>query len=837
MPDFGSAGSARVRASLAGLLAVAAAFAAEAAAPLDGELIAEAVKRIADGHHPRVYVDAAGKPMAGRVVDADAETIRVSLRGVEFPFRWQKLSPSRRYGIFRKVLPDDASTHFRLARWACEAEMLDEADAELTKARELDKGLAEEVRELRDKIMAFRRSKATVSRGGSTGARRGSSTAVKPKSVTLARKGIRVRKPILETDKPDLSKLGPHPRIWITPKKTHERVPSVEELRARGGAPRGGPAGAALAYLLRGDAGALAESKAYLRRRRGGNNPYVVLEQAIVYDWVCNGLTPEERKTFAATLVDSANASGTGHFRSYVGSLDNNTHRWVLPFGMAAIATAGEDDRAQGLLDKAWATVHGFYDYTGDHLEKLSNEKGYALYGGGWPEGQDYDRHGSRFVLPLVHALRSAGAVDGVTGSRYIHDKIYYMLYSMLPNRRHHVGLEDDDHQGVTWHDTQIMSMCAAEFPEAHGGTFRKLFRDSYGDFTKVMLFVFGTDRVKARPLAELPTARHVEGIGLVTMRSDWTENATFVSFQAGDHFVYHENNAENAFTIYRRAPLAVDAGVYDGRVHDHYVNYSIRSIAHNTVLVNDPGENFKAARRAANDGGQTVLNWNGWCFVPNRQQWLAKKPFAQKADILGFETNRVYDYAAGEAGRSYRKGKVPFFSRQVVLVKPDWVVVFDRVTSGNPSHQKTWICHAQDDVQDLGEGRFVATTSTGPKIIGGPMKMYLHSLMPTPKQGAKYEVVGGAGREYFYAGRNWRGRDRYGEQPGGIHRIEVKALPTQTTYFLHAFFVPVNPATPSPPAEIEEETAARVVVSLAGGKWRLAFSKRGPVKFEMLGK
>ena len=96
---------------------------------------------------------------------------------------------------------------------------------------------------------------------------------------------------------------------------------------------------------------------------------------------------------------------------------------------------------------------------------------------------------------------------------------------------------------------------------------------------------------------------------------------------------------------------------------------------------------------------------------------------------------------------------------------------------------------------------------------------------------------MGGPGREYFYAGRNWRGRAPYGDQPGGRYRIEVKAPAAGTTYFLHAIYVSLNPATPCPPAEVEEETASRVVVSLAKGKCRLAFAKQGPVKFEFLGR
>jgi len=64
-----------------------------------------------------------------------------------------------------------------------------------------------------------------------------------------------------------------------------------------------------------------------------------------------------------------------------------------------------------------------------------------------------------------------------------------------------------------------------------------------------------------------------------------------------------------------------------------------------------------------------------------------------------------------------------------------------------------------------------------------------------------------------------------------------VQAPLTKETYFLHAIFVPPSPAMPSPPAAVEQDTPESVIVSLAGGAYRLAFAKQGPVEFQMLSK
>jgi len=826
------------------LFCAAAVFGEEATAPaevdVETRLIQKAVEAIKAGARPRAFVDVAGTIVNAPAEDADEDGIWVNINDEQMAYHWRAFPSRRLCSFLSKVLPaGDAGLRLDLAKWAASRDLKEQAEAEIAAALQIDPKLAARAEEVR-RMLA---KPSTV----------GKETKVKKPKVRPAPKSTaamnipqgppeplgkyRIRKPILVQDMPDVTKLGPHPRLWVTSDKAKKNVPTVDVLRAKPNSPSEDPAAVALAYLLRGDASALKSTKEYLKTPVRGDAFMDVMQQVLAYDWVYSGLTPEERKTFAGVLIEAVNAVGNSQ-RDYIGPLNNNSLRWVFVSAMAALTIGSEDTRAAEIMKTCWPTIHGFLDYTADQIEDPSGERGYALLGGGWPEGFDYNRHGARYMLPLLHALRSATNIDGVTGSRFLHDEIYCLLYAALPGWKYRLGIEDDDHQSLLWHDRQIVAMCAGEFPDSHAGTYLKLNPDKYAHVFDLLRFVFCPPNLVERPLEELPTARHIQGIGLVTMRSDWTDNALFASFQCGDHFEYHENNAENAFTIFRKAPVALDTGIYNGQMHDHYVNYSIRTIAHNTVLVYDPGEKYSGARKAYNDGGQMILNWDGWTYVPNRDTWLKEKAsFADKADMLDFETNPVYDYAAGEASRAYRRGKVQFFSRQMVLVKPDWIVVFDRVISGSPAHLKTWICHAQDGIQDLGGGKFVFTTSSGPQMMDGPMKMYVHSLMPSSQQGARYEIIGGPGKEYFYGGQNFGGIPPHDDQPGGSWRLEVQAPLTKETYFLHAMFVPQNPSIPSPPAAVEQDTPESVIVSLAGGAYRLAFAKQGPVEFQMLNK
>ncbi len=79
-------------------------------------------------------------------------------------------------------------------------------------------------------------------------------------------------------------------------------------------------------------------------------------------------------------------------------------------------------------------------------------------------------------------------------------------------------------------------------------------------------------------PSGGLPTTPL--GTGTVFMRSGWPSgpadtdpSATYLTFQSGDHFSYHQHYDQNSFTLFKYGDLAVDSGVYSGdglSYHDH---------------------------------------------------------------------------------------------------------------------------------------------------------------------------------------------------------------------------------------------------------------------------
>jgi len=208
--------------------------------------------------------------------------------------------------------------------------------------------------------------------------------------------------------------------------------------------------------------------------------------------------------------------------------------------------------------------------------------------------------------------------------------------------------------------------------------------RSSVGDFA-YMDFLWRDPTVPKGDLSRFKLSHFGRGAGHVYARSSWGEDATYFFFKFSDRFTAHQHLDAGHFVIYRHEELVGDGGHYDefGTVHD--VNYHLRSIAHNTVLVLDPAERWPAIRAGTvtgNDGGQHH-NWphhNGATADPT--EWQKGRALYDIADLLAFEDRGGYLYLAADATRAYSTNKLKCFTRQIVFLRPGTFVLFDRVTS-----------------------------------------------------------------------------------------------------------------------------------------------------------
>lgn len=636
----------------------------------------------------------------------------------------------------------------------------------------------------------------------------------------------------------EIRHLAPHPRLWIS---TDGRAgsPTVAALRQRlqqAGAPRAwsvvlsapGLDARALIYLLTGDPSVLAQA---VGQFRSAADPHRLMTQAFAFDWLYVGLSEAQRHELARLLLDSADSAWERSYARLPEILHNIPNTATAAQCLAALAAANEfPDRAQAVFDRGWRYQRETVRSTGDrdpHPDALNPV--YPLFGGGWPEGHDYDRHGTLEALALWLALRSAGGPDFVSGSRYLDAKLLWYLQALLPSEDYLLPLADNDFPGNTplWHDLHVLAMSAAA-----DGPHAPYLRD-YLDHTPVQTesaistFLFIDPTAPRRDWRTLPTDYFAAGVGTAAFRSSWEKDASYVAVQASDHFVYHQQNQDGALYLYRNAPLAWRSGVYDGEVHDHYVNYVIRSIAANCILVTDPREQYHGPDGvdAVNDGGQVISNWTPKAdSMESLERMRAQREsYTDRVTWLVYESGQDYGYAAFEYGRAYLAGKVPEAIRQVVFLKPDWVVVLDRVTSGDPSFQKTFLLHSPEEMAvDPAAGLTAITTRGGPATVA-PGRLFCWTLLP---RGARLTRVGGPGEEFIVAGANRPHQGGVKTQLPGTYRLEVKAPTGQaTTVFLHAFYLcPSADVEGMPKVELLRDDEQHTTLSLAGGEYVLRF-------------
>lgn len=342
----------------------------------------------------------------------------------------------------------------------------------------------------------------------------------------------------------------------------------------------------------------------------------------------------------------------------------------------------------------------------------------------------------------------------------------------------------------------------------------------------------------------ELPLARHFENMGQVFMRSGDGPDDTYLMFACGGILRQHRHYDALHFTLHRRGFLALDSGTRfrEEANGEHLANYYAQTVAHNCVLVHQPGEppaRYWGGTVEANHGGQ------------HRQLG---------SQVVAFETGEDFAYAAGDGTASYLHGneqlgeKVELVTRQIVFIPPRLLVVFDRVTGTDPSYRKQWLLHTAhrphlpaERVTD--DGRILAADGVAwftAEHEGG--RMLCRTLLPAD---AQIELVGGPGREFEAAGRNWAidsgdlgeealammGQWRVEVSPGSeraedlfLHVIEVGD--TEGAQMLPPDFPADVPAGALPGVAelelLEADGAAGVRLVVGGVTWEVSFATAG---------
>lgn len=536
---------------------------------------------------------------------------------------------------------------------------------------------------------------------------------------------------------------------------------------------------------------------------------------AIVYDLCYEHWTPEEIERFHRYMNSTVDAN----VRSEPHVFHNGWYgykNWGI--GLAGYATYHENPRAVGILRSLESE---FRTRAAPALELAGD-------GGGWGEGY-YVNYWLYEWLLFCEVARWCEGVD---------------YYAMAPGFFRHRAVAGmfETYPGIGIYNTRRPIPMGDGGGRVFGGDRDKAlaarrilvnrFRDDpqhqavhtfnettprcgVGDYA-YKDFLWRDTTVKEASLSRFRLSHFSPGPGYVYARSSWDEDATYFFFKCGDRFTAHQHLDVGHFLIYKHEELAGDGGHYDTFGSSHDVNYHLRSIAHNTILVHDPSEtwpNIRAGQVTGNDGGQahTWPHHNG--AVTDADAWNKERRLYDIADIATFADYGTHVYVAGDCTRAYSPTKIESFTRQIVFERPGTFIVFDRIVSRRRDFKKTWLLQAMKRPDK---------SPSGLVITNGQGRLFVQTLLPkAPKVQLTY------GNDlYAYDGNTHPPRRDTGPAPEC--RIEISPTqPSRVDYFLHVLNA-TEATVDSVAAASLEETDQEVRIRLPKATFTFDKSKLG---------
>ena len=562
---------------------------------------------------------------------------------------------------------------------------------------------------------------------------------------------------------------------------------------------------------------------------------------ALVFDWVYNGLSDQEREQLAQKLgrlnrvEERARKIRSGHKEIF-----ETFHReeWIFNSWRAwpEIALAHHVPDAESNYKARWD--HNWY--YGDAARM------YAYAADGTPfEGYYMGADGCDWFL----ALKSATGINLIDDPQigWCRNAAYYFLYRLdfgLGREIFHKGAFVGS-AGVLSYSKGISSW---KFMEFLGRTLGLASDDPYckwginnisKDISSWIMTTTGyagleelehiANAIYDRPLQqakdpktasyeELPYARFFPGGKEAVMRTSFRPESTCVGFTAKNAYTMtsHSDFDVNTFMIYKRGNLAPDSGVYDAYEGQYnYFQYQKNTTAHNDILIIDPSRPNEPRKlsRAVDPGGVELVSKRTFGAVNNRgfKDAFLHDEMAHWTQILDFKTTKKYDYIIGEAAKAYSSRLNEYIRHLVFIRRGDnaYIIVFDRIEAKKKDFIKKWLLHLVSEPRmngkilrakvpghyEIYDGDFLEAAN-----VFNTAKLYNKTLLPKNRSISK---IGGDGFEFWIEGSRPRNisiseeTKKYIEkntggpwQEVGTWRVEVTALDKkERDYFLNVLY------------------------------------------------
>jgi hypothetical protein len=547
---------------------------------------------------------------------------------------------------------------------------------------------------------------------------------------------------------------------------------------------------------------------------------------AVGYDWLYYALSDADRALLRDMLWraakrlrnPTADTSGVIWIDDQLSAFGNYEPRWLWALTATGLALWGEQEDAATLIEFCRQTL------TQTVIPALDIQQG-----GAWAEGPVYGFIANWPKVQTALAWWTAAGENYFDDTDWWYDRLAYDLFLLHPaqTRTYNADWGDPmpDYPSIigdserystmfVYGRAQDLLLQAVFKGYEYANWMAWFFRQNLGampDWMAVEEFLWRDPDWPGVP--PTPTTWFAPYNGHVFMRSDWTNEAgrldttaTYVSFNAGDRLAYHQFYDEGNFTIFHNGEeLLVRSGVYSGDgTSDHDVNYYVRSIAANTILICDLAENFDDIRPNGerdvwlNDCGQRTMkpasrtainvdylldNWRAYDTGSITRFAENGDATYMRADITGAYNSTVYTTPDNRA-------KVSSVIRELVYWRPGTVIVADRVVLTYPSYTPLIVFHFQ--TEPTPSGLFFGSLVRDSAI-------YMQNLKPNSvvTMVPGYEVAG------QMIDKSWGEpvSNTFESDPYGFFRLEISSgQPDLDNWFLTAFVA--QDASDPPPSE-----------------------------------
>lgn len=396
-------------------------------------------------------------------------------------------------------------------------------------------------------------------------------------------------------------------------------------------------------------------------------NGLITQSLAFAYDYLGDELNAQERAAIRADIVERLKST------RYPASLPRflyDAHAWQSTLHQAvcgAMAIWEEEPYAREFLQQMLPFYVALYPWFGGG-------------DGGSAEGTHYGVETNALTSLIPRALwRNFCGLD-LAGNPWLRNNVWFAIYTRPGDVKSSWfgdnGADPAGELGVAapllagLHGALYPNPAATAYADRHLNLERTdLQRLSRGLMLRLLPLAWGPFEAP-QPAGALPPARAFRDVGIAIAHTDIADAGRNITleFRSSPYGAYaHAHADQNSFNLMARGEkLVLDSGYYIGWHDRHHFGYTIRTAAHNTILVDGRGQPADCSY--------------GW------------------GRISGFRQGEDYVWMRGDAAAAYLDPALDRFDRGILLLRQGEraaAVIFDDLKAADGKrHRYSWLLH-----------------------------------------------------------------------------------------------------------------------------------------------